>query len=1213
MTSTTAHHHRYDVRPADRRVRDSATPCLSPRSFNFLRRCLHRSRAVAAAACLAFGFAATPATAQLVSNGFEDGTTQSWMPRGSVTLTSSTDVARTGTRSLKTTGRTATWNGPALDLRSTLVANTTYQISGWVRLVAGQPASNLKFTVEMRATGAASSSYVQINPAAPVTDAGWVQLQGNFSFTSATNDVLTLYLESDDATSAFYLDDFTITGPDPEPPAGTVVAHGFENGTTQGWSPRGSVTLSSSTDVARTGTRSLKTTGRTATWNGPALDLRSLLVANTTYTISGWVRLVAGQPTSNLKFTVESRATGAASSSFVQVNNATAVTDAGWVQLQGTFSFTSATNDVLTIYLESSDPTSAYYLDDFSIVGPPTDPEPPDQSGITTDFETGTAEGWVARGPVTLVATNETAASGNFSLRTTGRTASWQGPAINVLGKLHKGSQYAIGVRVRLLPGETAVNMRVSLQAEYNGVTSFHTVIGNTMVTDGAWAELATMYTFGLDATSLQLYVETASGSASFYIDDFIIDFVEPPEIQDLPPLKDVLAPYFDVGAAVEPAELTGPHSELLLLHFNTVVAGNAMKWSSLQPTEGNFNWGPADAIANFARDHGLKMRGHTLLWHSQVPAWLFQDTDGNPLQPGNAAHRTLLIQRMQTHFNAVIARYNDVVVDWDVVNEVIDVSGPGGLRNSPWLQIIGPEYIDLAFQFAAAATSTGGLYINDYNTDDPAKRDALASVVEGLLARGVRVDGVGHQTHIRIDFPSLERIAQSLDTFTALGLDNQITELDISAYPNSTDTGPVSDETLVEQGYRYRDLFNLFRAKSSQISSVTLWGLADDNTWLKTFPITRDDKPLLFDERLQAKPAYWGIVDPSQLPVLPKLLNVTKKPPGILNNLKAWAALAPVPLDPGDGSASWGQFKAVWSDGAIHLAVEVDDRTRMQGDRVEVFVGGMTYVFSRYGLQRPSGAEGIITPTGSGYLLLAKVPAGESLAVGDQLLFDVRVTNGATGDQQSWSDTKHEQDVDESGHGTLTLLPEKKIVTVGQGRPTIDGAQDRAWRNATEVVTNRSAFGTPGATARVKLLWSSGYLYVYATVTDPVLSTASPNPWEEDSVEIFVDANNAQTMSYQADDSQYRVNFDNEVSVGGSTSAADIVSATRLVSGGYVVEAAIRIDASETVRGSVLGFDFQVNDDAAGDGVRTSVATWNDESGNAYQDPSQFGAVILR
>ena len=149
--------------------------------------------------------------------------------------------------------------------------------------------------------------------------------------------------------------------------------------------------------------------------------------------------------------------------------------------------------------------------------------------------------------------------------------------------------------------------------------------------------------------------------------------------------------------------------------------------------------------------------------------------------------------------------------------------------------------------------------------------------MVEGLISRGVPVDGVGHQTHIQIFWPSLDEIRDSIQIFARMGLDNQVTRVDVSAYSDATSTAPVSEETLVQQGYRYRDLFNLFRELKDPISVVTLWGLGDDGSWLKTFPITRDDKPLLFDEQLQAKHAYWGIVDPLRLPVIPKTLQVVK------------------------------------------------------------------------------------------------------------------------------------------------------------------------------------------------------------------------------------------------------------------------------------------------------------------------------------------------
>lgn len=1002
-----------------------------------------------------------------------------------------------------------------------------------------------------------------------------------------------------------------------------LISNDFDDGTTQGWVARGPVTLAASTEVAHSGPGSLKTTGRTATWNGPALDLRTRLAPNATYQISGWVRLVAGQPASSLKFTVE-RTPAGGSTEYTQVNAAQTVTDAAWVLLQGNYTLPAGDSSAVTLYLESSDATSAYHLDSFTItaLAAASCPEPLDQAGLFTDFETGGSEGWSPRGPAVLENTTALAASGGRSLAVTGRTASWQGPTINTLCKLHKGFKYLISLQVRLLPGEPASQVRVSLQAGLSGNTSFITVIGNTDVTDAGWVQLSTEYTFGLDVDQLQLYVETASGTASFAIDDFLLAYVPAKPIQtDIPSLKDVLAEDFPLGTAIETTELSGVHRDLLVKHFSQFTAGNAMKWDATEPSEGTFSFGRADALANFARANGMRMRGHTLLWHSQTPAWVFRDADGNPLQPGNPAHRELLLQRLKTHIQTIVPRYADIVDSWDVVNEVIDENQPGGLRNSPWLQIIGPDYIDQAFRFAREVSGDALLFINDYSTENPAKREALRQVVQGLLDRGVPVDGVGHQAHINLAWPSLADIRATLETFAGMGLINEITEFDMSVYTDNSDTSPPTPEQLVRQGYRYRDVFNLYRELSPIIHSVTVWGLSDDTSWLKTFPTRRDDKPLFFDEELQAKPAYWGVVDPSQLPVLPKELNVTQAAARV--NLLVepfWEAIASQPLTSSDLDGSWAEFSATWDGSKLFLLVDVDDRTRgfRSKDVVDVFLGDAKFTFQGYGLHRTQGAEAIVLPTLRGYRVKAAIPAGAALAVGDTLRFDLRVTDAATGHRLSWSDTHHDQETAPDDLGTLALIPKKKLARAARGTPVIDGTIDKAWARAQAFETRTFVLGSSGATARIRTLWDNDHLYVLAQVSDPVLSGASPNPWEQDSIEIFIDANNAQTTSYDGDDSQFRVNFANAQSFGGAASADRIVSATKSVPGGYIVEAAIAIDDLPRLRrlpwgeASFIGFDIQVNDDGAGDGVRSSVSTWNDTTGRAYLDPSQFGAIEL-
>lgn len=345
-----------------------------------------------------------------------------------------------------------------------------------------------------------------------------------------------------------------------------------------------------------------------------------------------------------------------------------------------------------------------------------------------------------------------------------------------------------------------------------------------------------------------------------------------PAQIQtDLPSVSETLVDFFPVGAAIWKGDVTGPHSELLKKHFNSITAENDMKWSSLRPSEAAFNFANADILVAFARANYMRVRGHTLVWHKQNPAWLFKDAAGKDLQP-SPENKALLLQRLEKHIRTVVAHFKDDVYAWDVVNEVIDPDQPDGFRRSPWFLLTGTEYIDTAFRVAHEAAPNAKLFINEYDTTKPAKRAFLLSLVRNLKARGVPIDGVGHQMHINLTEPSVTDIKETIQLFSSLGLENQITELDVSLYTNAKDrSASISEAQLIEQGYRYRDILQTLRLLKGQISAVTLWGIADDHTWLKKFPIERLDLPLLFDERLQAKPAYWGIVAPSRLPSYPK------------------------------------------------------------------------------------------------------------------------------------------------------------------------------------------------------------------------------------------------------------------------------------------------------------------------------------------------------
>lgn len=328
----------------------------------------------------------------------------------------------------------------------------------------------------------------------------------------------------------------------------------------------------------------------------------------------------------------------------------------------------------------------------------------------------------------------------------------------------------------------------------------------------------------------------------------------KPPSTAMAVSLADAFRGRLKIGAAVEPTQLSEADGALLVRQFNSVVAENAMKPADIHPSENAYDFAPADAIVDFAQRHHMAIRGHTLLWHKRTPDWFWRGKDGQP------ASRELVLERLRRHIDTVVGRYKGKVYAWDVVNEVIDASQPNCLRNDKWMQVVGPAYIAVAFRQAHTADPAARLFINDYSTHEPAKRDCLVRVVKALLADGVPVQGVGHQMHISIYWPSVASVDTTLTAFAHLGLENQITELDMSLYQHK-EYQPASSlqQRLALQGQRYGALMAMFLTHR-EVSAVTWWGVADDHTWLNTGnDVPGDDQPLLFDRLQQPKPAYWA------------------------------------------------------------------------------------------------------------------------------------------------------------------------------------------------------------------------------------------------------------------------------------------------------------------------------------------------------------------
>ena len=335
-----------------------------------------------------------------------------------------------------------------------------------------------------------------------------------------------------------------------------------------------------------------------------------------------------------------------------------------------------------------------------------------------------------------------------------------------------------------------------------------------------------------------------------------------------LPPaekgLKDYYKAYFPVGVAVGPAALKGPEAALILQQFNSLTPENAMKMGPIHPEENRYFWDDADQIVNFAQAHNLRVRGHNLCWHEQTPKWLFKNTDGTTVS------KTVLLQRLHDHINAVVTRYKGKIYAWDVVNEAIADDSTQFLRNSDWYKICGEDFIIKAFEYAHAADPKAVLFYNDYNTERPEKRERIYRLLKKLLAAKVPINAVGLQAHWSLQEPSQKELRATIDRFAALGLKVQITELDVSVYPwekNKRERRPGETDAYTptqeqQQADKYRMVFKVFRDYKDVLTGVTFWNISDKYTWLDTYPVAgRKNYPLLFDQALKPKKAYYEVV----------------------------------------------------------------------------------------------------------------------------------------------------------------------------------------------------------------------------------------------------------------------------------------------------------------------------------------------------------------
>jgi len=308
-------------------------------------------------------------------------------------------------------------------------------------------------------------------------------------------------------------------------------------------------------------------------------------------------------------------------------------------------------------------------------------------------------------------------------------------------------------------------------------------------------------------------------------------------------PLRDLAAAKNKViGTAVTGSKLTGTYGDLAGTQFNSLTPGNAMKWGSVEPTRGSYNWAEADQIVNFAEVHGQQVRGHTLVWHSQNPGWLDNGT----------WTQAQLSQLLNDHIALEVGRYKGRLAAWDVVNEPFNEDGT--YRQTLWYNGLGTGYIAQALTAARAADPAAKLYINDYNVEGVnAKSTALYNLVKSLKEQGVPIDGVGLQAHLIVgQVPAT--LQQNIQRFADLGVDVAITELDIRM------TLPSDSAKLTQQAADYKAVMNACVAVTRCVGA-TVWGFTDSDSWIpSTFPGQGAATP--YDENYAPKPAYHAIAE---------------------------------------------------------------------------------------------------------------------------------------------------------------------------------------------------------------------------------------------------------------------------------------------------------------------------------------------------------------
>lgn len=861
-------------------------------------------------------------------------------------------------------------------------------------------------------------------------------------------------------------------------------------------------------------------------------------------------------------------------------------------------------------------------------------------------FSSGT-DGWFATtaSGAALEAVNDGNGYGaDGYVKVVGRTDTWNSLAQTITAKVKKGCKYNFSCWVKLgeeYTAESTVKVGLSIQStgDNGGEYTYDGwgLTGNTVLASkDEWRQIKGSFVanWNGELKDLQFKVADETCLNSFYVDEITLEEeqLDYSIEKDIPSLKNFFAAKnesydFKVGTALTADLLANENKmELVAKHYNSVTAGNEMKPDYIikgvdKDGELILDFSIPDNTLQTIWDYNqtvdkkdqIQMRGHVLCWHSQTPECFFKDADGKLLD------KEAMNKRLESYIKQVTehvqTKYPGLVYCWDVVNEAIQPSDgeKGGLRvtngnvETYYHQIYGSsnEYIVNAFKYANKyADPSVKLFYNDYGETDTVKMKDICALVDDIKSHeGTRIDGIGMQAHYSMEAPGAAELYTAIMTYAKHVDEVQITELDMLASSSYDGSDANKEAELTKQAYRYKEIMDtILKAKDNgaNITAVVFWGVADDDSWLLApqFSQGRHNMPLLFDETLKAKPAYWGIVDPS------KLLPYINEENVLYSDATDWSLASKIAVGT-DGTAS---MKLLWKDGKLTARITVKDSTKNKNDAVVLYYdlnnkkSNDASAVKKITVKRSQGKE-----VKGGYVVEKTINIGKK-SVNSKIGFDVVIKDAATGEKKCWNDLQMKQSKRSKYYGTLTLKP---YACISKGSAVIDGKIDAVWKNVkAEKLTVKSADTDTSAT--VKTLWSKDYIYVLAVVKDSCLNKDNANAWEQDSLEIFLDENNGKTDAYEKDDCQYRISYTNELSFNGENcNSKNIKSATRVTKNGYIVEARIKRTTVKGKADQLIGIDFQIND-ADANGTRVATINWFDNTGMGYAKPSVFGTVKL-